>query len=149
MTMDERKHAELLEVYKLHARSADLVSLRRDRMHHLFVAVFTVVGVVFGAVVRFSESEPLPPAALDLIAIAGIALSLVWFALVRSYQQLNSGKFAALHRLEEEMAFPFYKIEWEILKEGKDFKVYWKLTVVERLLPLVFLLLSIAVLVMY
>ena len=142
--MDNRTHNELLEVYKLHAKSADLVSQRRERMHQLFVALFTVIGVFVGALAAFGNVQPIPPLALDVVAGAGMALSIVWFALVRSYQQLNSGKFAALHKLEEDMAYPFYKIEWDILKKGEDITTYWKLTVVERFLPVVFFLLSAA-----
>ena len=62
--------------------------------------------------------------------------------MIRSYRQLNSGKFAALHELEERLAFPFFKREWELLDEGRKLSRYWKLTIVETGLPIIFFVLS-------
>ena len=68
-------------------------------------------------------------------------LSVSWYVVIRSYRQLNSGKFAALHELEEQLAYPFYPFftrEWELLEKGKDRRRYWKLTIVETSLPCIF-----------
>lgn len=141
--MDDQQHTELLELYKLHSKSADLVSLRRERMHHLFVSVFAILFLLLG--VRLASS-PLPTAVKFAASIAGILLSITWLALVRSYQQLNTGKFKALDVLENDLKYPFYRIEWKELGKGKKIRLYAKLSVVERALPLVFLLLSVGIL---
>ena len=43
-----------------------------------------------------------------------------------------------MHELEEKLAYPFFKREWELLGHGKDISRYWKLTVVETILPIGF-----------
>ncbi|MCY4210039.1 MAG: hypothetical protein OXE97_03145, partial [Gammaproteobacteria bacterium] len=50
----------------------------------------------------------------------------------------NAGKFKALDELENEIAFPFFRREWEILKTGKKRNRYWEITNVETFLPVVF-----------
>ena len=69
----------------------------------------------------------------------GVLLSVSWYIVIRSYRQLNSGKFRALHELEKKLAYPFFKREWELLSEGTKINRYWKLSVVEVSLPVVFL----------
>ena len=70
-----------------------------------------------------------------------------WYIHIRSYRQLNSGKFKPLHELEEKLAYPFFKREWELLEEGENPNKYWRLTVVETFVPAIFLVLFMAVLV--
>ena len=70
-----------------------------------------------------------------------MAISGSWYTVIRSYRQLNTGKFAALDELEQKLDYPFFRREWELLKQGKSRKVYWKLTVVETFLPTIFFLL--------
>ena len=60
-----------------------------------------------------------------------MAISGSWYIVIRSHRQLNTGKFAALNELEQKLDYPFFRREWELLKQGKNRKVYWKLTVVE------------------
>ena len=65
-------------------------------------------------------------------------LASAWYIVIRSYCQLNSGKFQVLLALEEKLAYPFFKREWELLGEGKDSKSYRKLTGVETFVPVIF-----------
>ena len=71
-------------------------------------------------------------------------LSSTWYVVIRSYRQLNSGKFKTLHDLEEKLAYSFFKIEWEFLEKGENISRYWKLTVVETFLPIGFFVLFLA-----
>ncbi len=77
----------------------------------------------------------------------GALLSASWYVQIRSYRQLNTGKFKALHELETKLAYPFYKREWDLLDKGKRMSRYWKLTVVETFLPAIFLVLFIILIV--
>ena len=69
-------------------------------------------------------------------------LSASWYIVIRSYRQLNSGKFLALQDLESHLSYPFFTKEWDLLGQGKKPSRYWKLTVVETGLPWIFFLLS-------
>ena len=131
---------QLLEIYKLHAELADRVSQRRARANGSFAALLMALVVSIGIITAlpFQRTGPI---VVVLGGLVGAALSAAWYITIRSYRQLNSGKFAALHELEAKLPYPFFKREWELLKAGKDFRAYWKLTVVETLLPATFFVL--------
>ncbi len=69
-------------------------------------------------------------------------MSASWYVVIRSYRQLNSGKFHVLHELEKELTFSFFEKEWRYLEEGNKPSRYWRLTIVETSLPIVFFVLS-------
>ena len=59
--------------------------------------------------------------------------------IVRSYRQLNAGKYMVVGLLEERLpASPYWKAEWQALGEGKDLRRYLPLTHVEQWVPLIF-----------
>ena len=154
--MTDPNQNELLDLYRLHAELADRVSQRREGANRLFVSLLTGLLVFLAALLRFAARDAsienvvarrlmpsgnLSPEMLAVfIGILGVVLSVAWFIVIRSYRQLNTGKFKALQELESKLAYPFFRREWEILGEGKDFRRYWRLTVVETLLPLIFAL---------
>lgn len=140
MTTDSRQD-ELLEIYKLHAELADRVSQRREGANRLYVSLITGVVVFLGALIRFGIGDIPTDFVFCAVGVFGVLLSLSWFVIIRSYRQLNSGKFHALHELEEKLAYPFYKREWDLLDKGKRMSRYWKLTVVETFLPIIILVL--------
>ena len=47
-----------------------------------------------------------------------------------------------LHELEKELAFSFFEKEWRILEYGERPGRYWKLTIVETGIPIIFFVLS-------
>ena len=138
---DDRK--ELLEIYKLHAELADRVSQRREGANRLYVSLLTAIPVLLAAFLRYEMEAILVQGILTAGGVLGILLSISWYIVIRSYRQLNSGKFDALHELEAKLAYPFFKREWELLEEGRNRSRYWRLTVVETTLPLGFFILSV------
>ena len=139
---DESKQSELLEIYKLHAELADRVSQRRETANQRYSSILVGLGAFLAALLRFGDGEFLAPA-VRLVSGLGMLVSFSWYIVIRSYRQLNSGKFKALHELEERLAYAFYTREWELLGKGRKISRYWKLTKVEKFLPLTFLLLSV------
>ena len=145
----DKNRQELLEIYKLHAELADRVSQRREGANRLFVSLLTGTLIFLAAFLRYG-SETMPVGAiLTAISIFGISLSAAWYIIIRSYRQLNSGKFAALHELEKKLAYPFFKREWELLEEGKRRSRYWKLTIVETFLPFIFSILYVVLIIIF
>ena len=140
--MDNSKRKELLEIYKLHAHLADKVSQRREGANRLYVSLLVGLGVFIAALLRFGGSGVYDKLILVSAGVIGALLSVSWYVVIRSYRQLNTGKFDALHELEDKLAYPFFKREWELLEEGKNLSRYWKLTNVETGLPLIFFVLS-------
>ncbi len=73
-----------------------------------------------------------------LVAIVGIIICVIFWFLIRSYKQLNSGKFDVLHKLEGQMPLALYKYEWEVLGEGNDKNKYFPFSHIELLIPWAF-----------
>ena len=133
----DKDRQELLEIYKLHADLADRVSQRRDSANRLYVGLLTGILVFLAALFRFS-ADPVPTWIVLVASILGFILSVSWFVVIRSYRQLNDGKFKMLDELENKIAYPAFRHEWEILEQGKNKNKYWKLTKVETFLPIAF-----------
>ena len=140
--MDDSRQSELIELYKLHAELADRVSQRREGANRLYISLLTGVVVLVTALLRFGTDGISADTVLLCTGFLGMLLSASWYIVIRSYRQLNSGKFLALHDLESHLAYPFFAKEWELLGKGKELGLYWKLTVVETGLPLIFFVLS-------
>ena len=138
---------DLLSIYRLHVEMADRVSQRREGANRLFVTLLSAMIVLMAAVLRFGTGMEAVPVEFVVAVLTATVLSLAisWFIVIRSYRQLNTGKFDVLQKLERELPFAFYRMEWERLGEGKDPGRYWKLTVVETFLPAIFAALSLAV----
>ena len=140
---------ELLEIYKLHAELADLVSQRREGANRLYVSLLTGIVLVLATFLRYGSEIVHVETVLTAFCIFGILLSASWFVIIRSYRQLNTGKFDVLHELEQKLAYPFFKREWQLLEEGKNLSRYWKLTIVETFLPWIFVFLFSALIIFF
>ncbi len=57
---------------------------------------------------------------------------------IHSYRQLNTEKFRVLHDLEGQLPYQFFTLEWDPRSTGKKSNRYWKLTHVEKTLPVIF-----------
>ena len=136
-TLTESEKRDLLEIYRLHAELADKVSQRREGANRLYVSLISGLILFAGGLFRFNITHEYWKIDLISVSILGLLLSGSWYIVIRSYRQLNTGKFKALHELEEQLSYPFFQREWLLLGEGKD-RRYWKLTIVETFLPLIF-----------
>ncbi len=128
---------ELLEIYKLHAELANSVSKQRVTANRFYMLVLSGLSVLFSAFLQRRNGVPLSWLMIGF-GLLGTLLAAAWYIIIRSYRQLNSGKFKALHELEEKLAYPFFKREWELLQEGTERKTYWRLTIVETFVPVIF-----------
>ena len=131
------KQQELLEIYKLHAQLADSVTKQRATANRFYVLIFSGLVVLFSAFLQRKNGVPLGWLMIGF-GLFGMLLAWAWFIALRSYCHLNSGKFQVLLALEEKLAYPFFKREWELLGEGKDSKNYRKQTVAESRVPMIF-----------
>ena len=148
--MDEKQ--ELIEIYKLHAILADSVSRQRGTTNRFYLLLMSGLFVLFPALLRFQNGVPLGGLTIGF-GLLGMLLAVAWYIHIRSYRQLNSGKFKPLHELEEKLAYPFFKREWELLEEGENPNKYWRLTVVETtvvetFVPVIFFILFTAALIL-
>ncbi len=97
---------ELLEIYKLHVEMADRVSQRRLQTNRFYIALlsglFAFVTLLFNKDLLVWHGKII----LLVFSILGMILCLIWLINIHSYKQLNSGKFKAIHGLEQQLRYP-------------------------------------------
>lgn len=129
---------QLFDQYKLYLELADRVSQRRATANSFFItanaALLTVASWFKDDFGNY----------MYLISFVGVIISLFWFFTIRSYGQLNSGKFKVIHEIEKRLPMSLFDYEWEILGRGKSYKTYWPLSHIERIVPFIFICLYIA-----
>ena len=125
----------LLEQYKLYVEMADRISQRRQSANNYFLSV----NILLFSALSYSMNKRFKQTAfLLLIALVGVLVSFIWHRLIRSYKDMNSGKFKVIHEMEKMLGYQPYKIEWEKLGEGKQKNLYLPFTKIELYVPLVF-----------
>jgi F0F1-type ATP synthase assembly protein I len=136
---DDKYQAAVMEQYKLYVEMTDRISQRRGLANTFFLTLHTAVLTVFGVFWK-DRPEGLSPWFLLPVLALTLGLCLAWFWLVRSYRQLNSGKFAVIGALERRLpASPWWNGEWRALRgEERDKSTYWALTHLEIWVPLLF-----------
>lgn len=126
----------LVDQYKLYVELTDRVSGRRVDAGKFYTTLLT--GLL--AVVPFAVDEQTPPDIRRLIffllGLLGIILCVLWIVNIRSYKQLNALKFRVIHEMEEQLPFPAYDREWEILQQEPGRYSYLRLSRVEQFVPL-------------
>lgn len=132
----EKYKDHLIEQYKLYVEMADNVSQRRAQSNAFYTTALSVLLVIVTFVVDKEAFSDQFSTILLAFALLGLLLCVVWFFNIRSYRQLNSGKFKVVHEIEQLLPFPCYDREWELLKEGQSRKSYWQLTRVEQYVPI-------------
>ena|SRR6266496_1475332 len=133
---NEKYLSLVLEQYKLCMEMSDRVSARRGLANTFFVTVNTSVVTALGVALR---DRPANPWLFLPVLVVLLGQCLAWYWMVRSYRQLNAGKFAVIGALEERLpAAAFWRAEWTALGEGKDPARYLQISYVEQLVPTLF-----------
>jgi hypothetical protein len=126
---------DFVSLYVSYVDSAAKISERRYDNNKFFLSANTGLLALFG-ILSGDDSN-----LLWLAALAGIAFSIAWRALILSYKGLNTAKFEVIHELEKKLPFAAYDKEWEILGRGKDHDVHIPFGQIEQAVPLVFVIL--------
>ncbi|MDR0500944.1 MAG: hypothetical protein LBG97_06875 [Coriobacteriales bacterium] len=126
------------EQYKIYTELTDRISQRRAASNTFFISANAALLTV---ATWFKDDFG---KYIVLVSIVGVLFALIWFFSIRSYGQLNRGKFRVLQDIEKCLPLNLYEYEWMVLGEGKSFKTYWQLSHVERVLPFVFTALYVA-----
>lgn len=133
------------ELYKLAVEMADRISARRGVANSFFLTANTgVVALLASQHLRW------------YLPAAGIVLSVSWWALLKSYRDLNSAKFEIILAMEQRLPVRVYGDEWERLRrEPAHFRLrrdairawaaqYRELGRIERIVPWIFALIYLA-----
>lgn len=129
----------LIEQYKLYVEMADRISSRRTQANSFFLGVNTAV--IAGGAAVYGKGYNVSPTVILVALIAILVLCYTWWRLVKSYRQLNTAKYKVIILLEEHLPSAPYKMEWTMLGEGKEPKLYRPLASLECWVPLIFAML--------
>jgi len=132
----------ILEQYKLYVGTAEKVSDMRQTANTFFLTINSVLLTYTGYLTTTSTELW-----YFVVALTGILISYFWREIIKSYRQLNSSKFHIIHDIEKKLPIALFTDEWEYLGRGKN-KDYSKLTVVESKIPLVFIVLYVAIIIL-
>lgn len=107
-----------LDLFKLAVEMADRTSARRAGANSFFLtlhaALAAFVSVVSSA--REQTSQGVAPTfdgfGVIMIAVAGVVLSVTWWALLRYYRRLNRAKFVVINDMERHLPEQPYTREW-------------------------------------
>ncbi|MGH8523867.1 MAG: RipA family octameric membrane protein [Gammaproteobacteria bacterium] len=126
----------VFELYKLMVSSSEALVGRRQAVNTFFLtangAILTAVGFFVG---RGSQQAEWMALAIAVLTVTGAVLCFAWQSLLRSFGQLNTGKFAIINRLEREFPVAIYAAEWKALGEGENPRVYRSFTSREIWVP--------------
>jgi hypothetical protein len=137
---DFEKH--ILEQYKLYVEMADRISARRMLANSFFVSVHVALVTAFTVMLK---EKILIPSFVNLLPFLSVVfLCYMWWKIIKSYRQLNSGKFKVIHAIEQILPIAPYDAEWHILGNGKEQSKYFPLTHIENYIPVCFAILYIA-----
>lgn len=125
----------IFEPYALAVEMADRVSARRASANNFFLSIQTsllaAVGLADTALKHVTWYSALAA------ALAGCAISTLWWLQLRSYQRLNQAKFEVINDLENHLPSKLFTDEWKSLKKpaGSWRLTYTELGATERLVP--------------
>lgn len=142
--IDEKSYGQsykdhLLEQYKLYVEMADKVSSRRATTNTFFLSLNTLLITAVGILSRLGSSFVSFNLSWVVIAsIAGILFCWAWHVIIRSYCQLNRGKYKIINMMEKRLPVAMYEAEWSCLKSRRGALKYKELTAVELWVPRVF-----------
>lgn len=128
-----------IELYKLMVASSESLVARRQGVNTFFLTANGVVLTATGLLLGNSESADFRKWSLLVLAITGLVLAGAWHSLIRSFGQLNTGKFVVINRIEKLLPVAVYQAEWKALGEGKDSRKYRSFTSRETWVPSAFM----------
>jgi hypothetical protein len=145
----ELHSAHVLELYKLYVDSADKVSSRRQSANSFYLTINTAVLAAVGGYLQLDPVSITYPVLFMGAGIVGIALCFLWRRSISSYRNLNNAKFKVIHEVEKLLPIRLFHAEWEAVGHGRDRRRYRPFTQVEIIIPWVFMLVHLAILVLF
>src|SRR4051812_21730182 len=101
----------ILDIYKLYVEMADRVSQRRQAANSFYLSINTALTALAGYLVTTNKTPE--PAWVAYLAVTGLVISYLWSRSIRSYRDINEGKFRVIHEIEQLLPFAAYQREWK------------------------------------
>ncbi len=134
---NEKYVQHFFDQYKLYMEGIEKISDRRENANKYFVTINSGLIVAVTFLLQHVDDFFFKPGMLVLL-VTGAVFSVIFYFLINSYKQLNTGKFAVLHAMEKRLPVQMYTDEWIALGEGKDKRKYFPFSHIERSIPIIF-----------
>jgi hypothetical protein len=144
----DRYRQDVLDLYKMYVASADKISERRQTANSFFLTLNTTLVGLVGYLNFSRDPKEANPTIFALVAMAGMLICYMWYSMIRSYKNMNTGKFKVINTIEKMLPIRPYEAEWVALEQGKNPRRYLEFSQVEKNIPRVFFLLHLIVLLM-
>ena len=128
-----------MEQYKLFVETSERLVARRQIVNTFFLSANALALSALGLIAKEASQNPVAAIGIVPISVAAMLLCVAWKTLVRSYAQLNRGKFAVIDRLEERLPAALFRGEWAALKRGEEPDIYMPFTATEARVSMIFL----------
>lgn len=133
----DQYQSHLFEQYKLYVESAEKISDRRQNSNNFFISINAALITILGISFQIEALGGLTWVRLSIVLV-GIIICIIFWFLLRSYKQLNSGKFKVIHEIEKNLPMALYEYEWNLLGGGKNKKLYYPFSHIELYIPWAF-----------
>ncbi len=140
--------AHYLEQYKLYVEMTDRISTKRQHSNTFFLTVNSAL-ILMSSYLQLGNSPATSSSLFWLISILGITLCYSWHRLIRSYKDINTGKFKIIHAMEKHLPTSPYQSEWDALGQGKKADIYLPFTKIETAIPWTFFVIHLFVLLQF
>jgi hypothetical protein len=140
---ESEQKLQAFELYKTIVASSENLVGRRQGVNTFFLTMNGVLFTAAGLIVQTSSDRKVAAFGIAVLTIMGAILCGAWASLIRSFGQLNSGKFRVIGILERSLSAAVYAAEWEALARGTNPKVYRTFTSREIWVPVVLLVIHV------
>lgn len=130
-----------VDIYKTLIDMADKVSQRRQTANAFYLTINTALfSLIFSTIDKKIEWQ-----LYGIVCLCGLLICLVWSRNIKTYKDLNSGKFYVINEIESALPIKPFNAEWEHLERGRNRSKYRPFHDVEKLVPIVFLMMYLSV----
>ena len=113
-----------IEIYGIFVRTITATENRRQQASTIYLGIIVAVFTAAGAVGDMPSVLP---------AVATLCTSIIWLVTVRYFRRLAQAKFAVIKRLESDLPFAPFELEWQEVVPKRKLKV--GLTQIEMIAP--------------
>ncbi|MBJ2357141.1 hypothetical protein [Sphaerochaeta sp. S2] len=132
---DIESRQQTIDQYKLMVSSSESLVNRRQAVNTFFLTMNGALLTAFGLIVKGVGLDLHVSLGVLILAITGAILCGAWRSLIKSFGQLNKGKFKVINTIERYLNTAIYAAEWEALEHGDNPKVYRSFTSREIWVP--------------
>ena len=136
----------LLAQYTTYSESAQKNYDRLNTANVYFLTINTALITILGYL-QTNQAANVEVAAHVLIALAGMAISFMWYGLIRSYKNINTAKSKVIHEIEKQLPIRPFDTEQEALGRGEKPELFLPIKNIESGIPWIFIFLYSATLI--